>query len=186
MKTEWRESTLGDIIELTIDHRGLTPKKLGGDWTDNGYKALSAKNIKTGKIVQPESIRYVNEKMYHRWMPEEIKYGDIIITSEAPFGEIFQWNSDEKIVLSQRLFCVRISDKCDADYIYYYMITEDFQGEMYARATGTTVIGLRQPELMKCKIRYPEKNVQTKIASVLRSIDKKIELNEKINDNLAA
>ena len=156
MTSEWKECCLGDIISLVIDHRGLTPKKLGGDWSKKGYRALSAKNIKTGKIVHPESIRFVNEDMCHKWMPEEIKFGDILVTSEAPFGEIYQWNSGEKIVLSQRLFGIRVSSFYDADYIYYYMISNIFKSEMYARATGTTVIGLRQPELLKCKIRYPE------------------------------
>lgn len=182
--TKWKECVLGDIVTLTIDHRGLTPKKLGGDWSLNGYRALSAKNVKTGRIVQPESIRFVSEEMYHRWMPDEIEFGDILITSEAPFGEIYQWNSNEKIVLSQRLFGVRISQSFSADYIYYYMITDGFQGEMRARATGTTVIGLRQPELLNCKIKYPDLDTQKKIASILRVIDKKVEVNEKLNENL--
>lgn len=186
MNSEWKECCLGDVVSLIIDHRGLTPKKLGGDWAEDGYRALSAKNVKTGKIVQPESIRYVNKEMYQRWMPEEIEYGDILVTSEAPFGEIYQWNSNEKIVLSQRLFGIRVKPTFDADYIYYYMTTDRFKGEMHARATGTTVIGLRQPELLKCEICYPDINVQKKIASVLKSIDKKIELNESINKNLYA
>ena len=184
MKSEWKECTLGDITSLVIDHRRLTPKKLGGDWAKEGYRALSAKNVKTGRIVQSESIKYVSEDMYRKWMPEEIEYGDILITSEAPFGEIYQWNSSEKIVLSQRLFGLRISSELNANYIYYYMTTEAFKGEMKARATGTTVIGLRQPELLKCKIRLPNLQTQNKIASVLRSIDDKIELNTNINENL--
>lgn len=58
---EWKEYTVADVISTVIDYRGKTPKKLGGDWSDSGYRALSAKNIKTGKIVQPDSIRYVSE-----------------------------------------------------------------------------------------------------------------------------
>ena len=186
MKYKWKKYALRDITELVIDYRGKTPKKLGGDWSDRGYRALSAKNIKTGHIVQPNTIRFVDEDMYRKWMKDEIKRGDILITSEAPFGQILFWNSDEKVVLSQRLFGVRIKKTFDSQFIYYYMMTAGFQGEMAGRTTGTTVIGLRQPELMKCELCCPNIETQKRIASILASIDNKIELNNKINDNLAA
>lgn len=184
MKSEWKELSLGEITELLIDYRGKTPKKLGGDWSESGYRALSAKNIKTGHIVQPDTIRFVSEEMYHKWMKDEIQQGDIIITSEAPFGQILYWNSEEKIVLSQRLFGVRVKNEYDSRFVYYYMTTPDFQGEMDGRATGTTVVGLRQPELMKCVVHCPALETQKKIATILSSIDEKISMNEQINDNL--
>ena len=185
MKSEWTELPLGKIIDLVIDYRGKTPKKLGGDWSNTGYRALSAKNIKTGRIVQTDTIRYVDESLYQKWMKDEVRRGDILITSEAPFGQIFYWDSDEKIVLSQRLFCIRVNPKYDARFIYYYMTTSAFQGELAGRSTGTTVIGLRQPELMKCIIHIPSGENQHRIASILASIDAKISANQKINDNLA-
>lgn len=184
MKSEWTELPLGKIIDLVIDYRGKTPKKLGGDWSNTGYRALSAKNIKTGRIVQTDTIRYVDESLYQKWMKDEVRRGDILITSEAPFGQIFYWDSDEKIVLSQRLFCIRVNPKYDARFIYYYMTTSAFQGELAGRSTGTTVIGLRQPELMKCIIHIPSGENQHRIASILASIDAKISANQKINDNL--
>lgn len=184
MKYKWRAYHLGEITELVIDYRGKTPKKLGGDWSESGYRALSAKNIKTGHIVQPDTIRFVSEEMYHKWMKDEIQRGDIIITSEAPFGQILYWDSEEKIVLSQRLFGVRVKKEHDSKFVYYYMTTSDFQGEMDGRATGTTVVGLRQSELMKCVVRCPNLDTQKKIASILSSIDEKILINDKINENL--
>ena len=184
MTSEWNHFALGEITELVIDYRGKTPKKLGGDWCKQGYRALSAKNIKTGRIVQAETIRYIDESLYRKWMKDEVQRGDILITSEAPFGQIFFWDSDEKIVLSQRLFCVRIKPEYDARFIYYYMTTPEFQSELDGRATGTTVIGLRQPELMKCVIRCPEIQEQKVIAAILSSIDAKIIANEKVNENL--
>lgn len=182
--SKWNSAILSDAVELVIDYRGKTPKKLGSDWCNDGYRALSAKNIKTGQIVQEDTIRYVDEELYHKWMKEEIKKGDIIVTSEAPFGQIYYWDSDEKIVLSQRLFAIRIKKEFDARYIYQYMTTPLFYEEMSARATGTTVIGLRQPELMKCKIKYPNIEIQKKISAILCAIDRKINNNMLINDNL--
>ena len=64
------------------------------------------------------------------------------------------------------------------------MTTNQFQHELDGRATGTTVVGLRQPELLKCHIKLPSIDKQNKIASILKSLDDKIEVNRRINDNL--
>ena len=168
---------LGDIVKEIIDYRGKTPKKLGFDWSESGIRAFSAKNIKTGQIVQPESIRYISEENYPKWMKQEVERGTILITSEAPFGQIFYWNSDEKIVLSQRLFAIKIKDEFDSEFVYYQMTSDRFQSELKARATGSTVTGLRQPELMKCEIDLPDLETQKKIVRILSTLDQKIELN---------
>ena len=182
--TTWKEYTVADVVSTIIDYRGKTPKKLGGDWSDTGYRALSAKNIKTGKIVRPDSIRYVSDDMYKEWMKEEVQKEDILITSEAPFGQIFFWNSDEKIVLSQRLFAIRVNEKFYSKYIYFYLTSPFFQDELDGRATGTTVVGLRQPELLKCKILAPSYEEQRVIAETLWCIEQKINNNNEINKNL--
>ena len=182
--SEWREVELEEVIELVIDYRGKTPKKLGGDWSQVGYRALSAKNIKTGRIVQEDAIRYLDSNLYTKWMKEKVNRGDILMTSEAPFGELLHWDSDEKIVLSQRLFCLRTNKKVDSKYLYYYMTTNRFQKELDARATGTTVRGLRQPQLLKCKIEYPPIKDQEAIANILSSMDEKIRVNNQINKTL--
>ena len=171
---------LKNLISLIIDYRGKTPLKLGSDWSSSGYRALSAKNIKTGKIVNEESIRYVDENLYKKWMKNEILRGDIFITSEAPFGEVYYWNSDEKIVLSQRLFAIRPIKSINSQYLYFYMATEKFHKELESRATGSTVTGLRQPELLKCKINVKPIEEQQHIVNILGSLDDKIENNEKI------
>ena len=181
---EWKEVTLGEITTLVIDYRGKTPLKLGSSWSDSGYRALSAKNIKTGQIVAEDSIRFVDEDLYKKWMKDEVERGDILITSEAPFGQIYYWDSDEKIVLSQRLFDVRLNNEVCHKYVYYFMTSHRYQKDLEGRATGTTVTGLRQPELLKSTILLPSLKAQRSIASILSSLDRKIELNNKINADL--
>jgi type I restriction enzyme S subunit len=184
MTSEWDTKPLGEIVSLVIDYRGKTPKKLGGDWSIRGIKALSAKNIKTREIVQPDTIRYVDSAMYKAWMKEEIQRGDILITSEAPFGEVFYWDSDEKIVLSQRLFAVRCKSEYYSPFIFQYMTSKQFQGELRGRATGTTVTGLRQSELLKCLIAFPKYEEQVAIAETLSLLDARIAVNKEINHHL--
>lgn len=78
---------LGDLISLVIDYRGKTPLKLKGEWASEGYRALSALNVKTGGLVAEDKIRFVNEDLYHKWMKQEVNRGDILITSEAPLDK---------------------------------------------------------------------------------------------------
>lgn len=171
----WEFRKLGEITEKIIDYRGKTPKKLGGDWTFSGYKVLSAKNIKTGKIVNQETIRYIDEELYKKWMKEEVKKGDIFLTSEAPLGEVFYWDSDEKVVLGQRLFGIRVKPNINSRYIYYYFSSNIFQNELRNRETGTTATGIRQKELIKTNVILPPLPEQEKIADILGSIDDQIE-----------
>lgn len=172
-------------MELIIDYRGKTPKKLGGDWSEKGIPAISAKNIKKNSIVNFESIRYVDDDLYSKWMKEEIKKGDILITSEAPCGEVLLWDTDEKVVLSQRLYAVRPKKHLlDSKFFVYYAMSSQFQHELNARLSGSTVFGIRQEELRKTKVILPPLETQRKIASILSSLDSKIETNNKIISNL--
>ena len=178
---------LREIVEYVIDHRGKTPLKLGGSWTEfaTNHPVLSAKNIKTGRIISKESIRFVDEDLYKLWMQTELKIGDILVTSEAPFGQLYYWDLEEKAVLGQRLFGLHVREEVNSKFLYYYMQTPKFQRELESRATGTTVLGLRQPELLKCTVALPSRREQDKCAEILGQIDKKIRVNESVNDNLS-
>ena len=54
---------------------------------------------------------------------------------------------------------------------------------MKARETGTTVTGIKQAEFRKIQIDIPEIHIQKKIGGILRILDQKIEINNKINEN---
>lgn len=181
----WQMKSLEECVDLIIDYRGKTPKKLGGDWSESGFRAFSAKNIKDGKIVRKDTIRYLEKGLYEKWMKEEIKKNDILMTSEAPLGETLLWDSEEKIVLSQRLYGIRANDKIIyPKYLFSYMTSPKYKAELDGRASGTTVVGIRQTELLKTNIILPRMNEQIAIGNFICNLDKKIEINNKINKKL--
>lgn len=55
---------------------------------------------------------------------------------------------------------------------------------MTARATGTTVTGIKQAEFRKIELELPDYDYQVKVSGIIRAIDEKIALNKKINNNL--
>ena len=90
MTCKWKTVPLGDVLELVIDHRGKTPKKMGfEDFHDSGYPVLSAKHVKTSGLAHLDTIRYANQEMYDKWMKVPVEKGDVVLTSEAPMGETF-------------------------------------------------------------------------------------------------
>lgn len=166
---KWNTSTLDNLINLVIDYRGKTPKKLGGNWSEKGIPTISAKNIKEGQIVREDQIRYVDEVLYKKWMKEELNESDILLTSEAPIGEVYILKKDDpKYCLSQRLFAVRVKkEKLNPKYLFYYFRSPNGHHELLKRATGTTVGGIRQTALLKAEIKYPPLAEQKNIADIL-------------------
>lgn len=180
-----REVPLGELLDTVIDHRGRTPRKLGGDFTDTGIPVVSAIHIKDGAIRWSERERYVSPEMFAKWMPVKLRKGDVLLTSEAPLGETALVPSNDDLVLSQRLFALRGKNGVlDSRYLRYFLQSETGQGRLRERATGTTVIGIRQAELMKVLIPLPPIDVQRRIAAVLGALDDLIEVNGELVANL--
>lgn len=176
---------LGGVLAALLDHRGRTPKKLGGDFTSNGVPVLSAKNIKDGHLVATEDIRYVSHEMYDRWMPEKLQVGDVLLTSEAPLGEALYLKDEANYCLGQRLFALRADpEKLDGRFLYYSLRSEGVQQRLHARATGTTAQGIRQSELVKVLLHLPPLPEQCAIGTILGTLDDKIDLNRRMNQTL--
>lgn len=184
MNKDWIE--LSQTFSKVIDHRGKTPKKLGLEWADKGYRALSALNVKTNGLENIESIRHANEELYRKWMKDEIQRGDILLTSEAPAGQVMVWDSDEKILLSQRIFALRLKKEYDSYFIKYFLQSDTGQKEINKNASGSTVFGISAKMFDLIKVPNFKKERQAAISKVLRCLDAKIELNNKMNRELEA
>lgn len=176
---------LEHLLDDVIDYRGKTPKKLNGKWAKEGYRTISAMNVKKGMLVKKKSIRYVNEDIYNKWMKKEVEKNDILLTSEAPLGEVMLWDSNEKIVLGQRLFCLKVNeDLVYPKFLYALMQTELFYKKLIQKQSGTTVFGIRQPQLLKIRINLPEMKKQIDIGDKYYNLELKNKNNNVELDSL--
>ena len=175
---QWKQDRLIDILDTLIDYRGKTPNKV-----ERGIPLITAKIVKNGRIETPTEFLPAEE--YRDWMVRGYpQVGDVVLTTEAPLGEVAQLK-DDKIALAQRIVCLRgKEDALDNTYLKYFLMSNIGQYRLKARETGTTVTGIKQSELKEVLIDYPNYELQQKIASILSSLDSKIELNRRINDNL--
>ena len=164
----WQVRPLNEVVDDIVDYRGKTPTKLNGKWSEEGILALSALNVKGGRLVNLEKSRRVSEDLYSRWMKNPLRRGDILLTSEAPLGELFFLCKEERYCLSQRLFSIRANRHMIAPAVLYSCLeSEQTQHEMRSRASGATVSGIRQSELRNVPIVVPSRDVQERAEPVL-------------------
>lgn len=175
----WKEYNLEDVIDKFIDYRGRTPKKV-----QQGIPLITAKIVKNGLIH--EANEFIKCEDYDKWMTRGIpENGDVVLTTEAPLGEVAQINTNEKIALAQRIITLRgKKDILDNTFLRYSLQSPIMQWRLNERASGTTVLGIKSSELKRIKINIPIIDEQIRIAAILSILDKKIELNNKMNKTL--
>lgn len=178
MESSLQEYRIEDCMEAIIDYRGKTPTK-----TTSGIPLITAKIIKNGRIQ--EVNEFIAEEDYATWMRRGIpKSGDIVLTTEAPLGEVAQLD-DRKIALAQRVITLRGKQGLlNNDYLKYLLLSNEVQHQLDGRGTGTTVKGIKQSELREVKLRFPDWDKQKRIAHILKTLDDKIEHNRQTNQTL--
>ena len=177
-----RTVVLPDALLELIDHRGKTAKKLGGDWSESGHRVVSAINIKRSR-VDANDHHYVSNELYTKWMKVPLRAGDVLLTSEAPTGEVAYLAEDRDWCLGQRVFGLRTDTKqLLGRYLYYQLRGGDARHQLLSRATGTTVSGIRQSQLVKVRLDLPPLPEQRGIAATLGALDDKIDSNRRAID----
>jgi type I restriction enzyme S subunit len=177
----WKLTPLEDCMDAIIDYRGKTPRK-----APFGIPLITAKIVKEGRIIDGEQ-EYISIDYYDNWMQRGLpEAGDIVMTTEGPLGEIAQLDG-RKVALGQRLITLRGNPNIlDNTFLKFLMMSDFVQNQLRARATGTTVQGIKQSELRKVSLLIPPLTEQQAIATILGSIDEKIEINQQMNTTLEA
>lgn len=167
---------LDEVLAGVIDYRGKTPTK-----TEAGIRLVTAKVIKQGRVMSEGPQEYIAAKDYAEVMRRGVpQHNDILITTEAPLGELAQWVSEEQIALAQRVILLRPdNEKIDPRYLFYHLRSADFQNQLHANSTGTTVPGIKNPVLRSLLIQFPEKEQQQHIGQILSRYDDLIETNRR-------
>ncbi|ACO31304.1 MULTISPECIES: restriction endonuclease subunit S [Acidobacterium] len=167
--------SIEEATERLIDYRGKTPPK-----TASGVRLITAKVVKGGQILE-EPKEFIAEDFYDEWMrrglPQEL---DVLLTTEAPLGETAILRDKTRIALAQRIILLRAKREVVDPLFLFYALQSDFaQSELKARASGTTVLGIKQSELRRVRIPLFSLSAQLKIGSILATYDELIENNQR-------
>lgn len=170
---DWNAESLLGISSLLMDYRGRTPKKLGMTWGGGDIPALSARNVKKGFIDFEEECYLGSTNLYKRWMTHgDVACGDIVITTEAPLGNVARIPDSRKYILSQRTVLLRPNPTRAVDaFLSQLMLSEQFQSLLAEVASGSTATGIKRATLEKIVVALPPLLEQRAIANTLSEVD---------------
>lgn len=114
----------------------------------------------------------------------EFQENDILISNIRPYFKKI-WKADRRGCCSNDVLCIRANYNVDAEFLYYLLSQDLFFAYVMSGANGSKMPRGDKQQIMNWEIELPsEKEDQRRIASILSSLDRKIELNNKINADL--
>ena len=111
------------------------------------------------------------------------KKDDVLVSNIRPYFKK-TWSANYDGVCSNDVLVFRAKNTADANFLYYVLANDDFFVYSMATSKGTKMPRGDKASIMKYEVESFDLNTQRKIASILKPIDKKIELNNAINNNL--
>jgi type I restriction enzyme S subunit len=182
--SEWKEFKLMDVCIQIIDCINRTAPVVN---YKTPFSMIRTSDVKNGKI-DFSGLRNVTEETYSIWTRRgKLQIGDVILTREAPIGDIAIIKGNEKLFLGQRTMMYRANTNLlDYNFLYYSMLSPYLQEQIKSSAMGSVVEHIRVPDAKDFIIRLPEIQEQKAIASVLSSLDNKIDLLHRQNQSLEA
>lgn len=185
---EWKHYKMDELIEeISMGPFGSDVKK--EFYVDNGVPILNGSNLQGFKI-QEDSFGYLTKEKADSLKKCNAHRGDIIVTHRGTLGQIVYVPVDSKYdryVISQSQFRFRCkADLVDVQYLVYYFHTREGQYKILANASqvGVPALARATSTFRLIDIKLPPLDDQRRIASILSSLDRKIELNNKINADL--
>jgi type I restriction enzyme S subunit len=170
----WHWERLANLARF-IDYRGKTPPK-----TDRGIRLITAKNVRMGYVdYDPEE--YISEETYPQWMTRGYpNHGDVLLTTEAPLGNVAQLLTEETVALAQRI----INLQPYADFLPRYLLTAlmspFLQESLLENSSGTTARGIKSAKLQLILMPIPPLAEQKRI---VEACDRILTLCDKIDQH---
>lgn len=179
---EWKEVRLGDVCNI-ITGFPFPGKK----YSKEGIRVVRGDNVTIGNLRwDSEKDKRWNEP-FDKTEYYSLQANDIVIGmdgSRVGKNKARIKEEDLPLLLAQRVACVRHNELAEQDYLYYNIFSKKFIDYVNSIHTGSAIPHISQKQIEDYKILLPNLETQRRIASILSSLDRKIELNNKINADL--
>jgi type I restriction enzyme S subunit len=164
----WGRVPIEDACESIMDCVNKTAPKVDGP---TPFKMIRTTNVRNGR-VNLDSVNFVTEDVYRVWTRRQVpQRGDVILTREAPMGEVGMLLDDDNVFLGQRLVSYRANPvKLNSRFLLYALQSEELQSQIHALASGSTVQHMRVPDCKKLQLPLPSLTEQGKEVATLDSL----------------
>lgn len=183
MASKWKRVTVADVCISIVDCVNKTAPVV--EYPTN-YKMIRTPNIRSGKVTL-DGCRYVEKEVYETWIRRsKPQKEDVLLTREAPLGEVGIITTDDNIFLGQRIMQYRADkNKIDPYFLLYSFLSPDLQQQFSMHeGSGSVVSHIRVGDCSKFEINIPPLEIQRSIVEILKSLDDHIDVNIKINQTL--
>ena len=175
---EWKEYKIKDITSILGDGLHGTPK-----YDENGdVFFINGNNLEDGDIIIKKDTKRVSIDEAQKYI-KPLNDRTILVSINGTIGNVAKYNG-ESCILGKSACYFNVNPDVDIDFVYYVVANSVFKNTITQLATGTTIKNVSLETMRNYSFRMPEIISQRKISSILRSIDSKIKLNKRINDNL--
>ena len=187
MTSDWKRVQVSEVCELIVDCVNKTAPRIV---EPSEYKMLRTPNIKDGRVDRSD-CRFVSRETYEKWTRRaKVLRGDVLLTREAPMGQVGLVDFDDTVFLGQRIMQYRAdTSKILPEFLLYSFLSSDLQNQFKAHdGSGSVVSHIRVPDCSKFEIWLPPIVEQEFIVKQLRTLDLKVSVNSNLNallENLA-
>ena len=181
------KKTLKDVSVLIT--KGTTPTSIGGSFTDKGIIFVKSESITHSKYLNSDIFGHIDYQTDEKLKRSRLEEKDLLFSiAGAYLGKIaIVQKSDVPSNTNQAVGIVRLNHKLvDVDYIYYYFSQNHINEYINKLSSQSSQPNLNLEQLGNLEFEYLNLQDQQKIASLLSTLDAKIELNNKINTELEA
>lgn len=162
---DWRQTRIEDVCLSIVDCPNRTAPKLN---SPSPFKMIRTTNVRNGR-VNLDNVNYVSEATYQRWTRRQVpQRGDVLLTREAPLGEVGMLRTDDKVFLGQRLVSYRANPaELDNHFLLFALRSLDLQKQIRAFGSGATVQHMRVPDTKALMLSLPPLARQKEIVADL-------------------
>jgi len=186
--SQWDTTTLGELIDkdngsIQTGPFGTTLK--AAEYTKNGVPLISVRELVDGRIEIDQKTPKVNQHILDRLPQYILQKGDIVFGRKGSVERSALIREREHgWFLGSDGIRIRLHECVDTRFIHYQVRSKETSTWLLQHASGTTMPSLNQKILRKLPLTLPPLPEQKAIASILGSLDNKIELNNKMNETL--